>query len=108
RIGRRKPHERWPVVIRERTEPPMNLPEELANRQDAMFADESGDLNGQRHERDEIDDTKEPKKKPAGSGECGARRELKNGAILDQEAPGENEETENSGSVPSSVRDRSG
>ena len=58
RIGRREPHERRPVVISERTEPPVNLAEELANWKDSAFADEPGDLNGQRHERDQIDDTK--------------------------------------------------
>src|SRR5262245_54703221 len=51
----------------------MNLGEKLSDRQEAVFADRSRDLNGQRHERGEIDDAKQPKKKPAGLGECDRR-----------------------------------
>ena len=60
-----------------------------------MFTDEACDLNGQRYERDDIDDAKQPKKKPAGSGERSGRTELKNGAILDHDAHEENEGHDN-------------
>ena len=43
----------------------MQLREELAHRQKAMFANEPGDLNRQRHERDEIHGAEQAKKHPA-------------------------------------------